>query len=85
MTDLTESAPSTTQRGTPDTYQPTLPPEAHHDDNALWFGINALRGTDDDLTDLLDRFEDVFGIERAGQLVSLLCELGEDEMREGSR
>ena len=63
----------------------SLPPEAHHDDNAFWFGINALRGTDDDLTDLLDRFEDVFGIERAGQLVSLLCELGEDEMREGSR
>ena len=59
----------------------SLPPEAHHDDNALWF----IRGTDDDLTDLLDRFEDVFGIERAGQLVSLLCELGEDEMREGSR
>ena len=27
MTDLTESAPSTTQSGTPDTHQPTLPPE----------------------------------------------------------
>lgn len=57
---------------------------ATSDDDALWFGIKAIAG-EDDLGVICERLVDVLGAEHAGLVIAALCELGEDEIKEGNR
>ena len=54
-------------------------------DEALWFGIKALAGYGEDTAAIWERLEDLLGTEGAGAIVAALCQLGEDEIKEGNR